>query len=127
MDPQSKESAETRPLTGEERKLTEWMLLHGTDEARSFLEQLSRAEATLWRCPCGCASFNLKVEGYPPAPPGVEVLADFTFSQEGETKGIFVYQSGGILSGVEVVGYEGDAPTQLPDLDQLKSLPNSQS
>jgi hypothetical protein len=111
-----------RPLTESERTLARWMLEHGTSEARSFLPQLERAEATSWRCKCGCASVNLKIDGHPDAPPGVHVLADFVFGVDNNLMGIFIYESAGILSGIEVVGYGGEVPTTLPDIRDLRRV-----
>lgn len=111
----------TRPLTERERDLARWMLQHGTPEAKAFLSQLDRAESTSWRCPCGCASYNFKVGGLPTAPPGVHILADFVFGDGDDLKGIFIYESAGILSGVEVVGYGGDAPAALPSASDLRA------
>lgn len=107
-------SSTNRPLTTSERSLAKWMLEHGTSEARAFLPQLEDAEVTPWKCPCGCASFNFQVRGMPPAPPGVHILGDFVFGAEGELAGIFICSSNGILSGVEIYGLAGDAPSELP-------------
>jgi hypothetical protein len=116
-DPSNAES--TRPLTESERTLARWMLEHGTSEAKSFLPQLERAQATSWRCKCGCASFHFKIEGHPPAPPGVNILGDFVFGRGDELNGIFIYESADILSGVELVGYAGTAPATLPYIADL--------
>lgn len=92
----------TRALTREERRLAAWMLEHGLPEARDYLPQLESAAATLWRCPCGCASLNLKVADQPEAPPGVHVLGDFIFGTPDQLSGAFIYASAGILSGLEI-------------------------
>ena len=113
-------SAETREMTAAERALVRWMLDHGTPEAREFLDQLEVARVTTWKCGCGCASFHLSIPGRPAAPPGVHVLADFLIEvREDGFSGIFVYESGGILSGVEVHGVP-EAPKTLPDPEQLR-------
>ncbi len=108
-----------RPLSDKERCLARWMLESGTPEGAGFLSQLERAEVTPWRCPCGCASINFKVQGMPAAPPGVHVLGDFVFFNGDELAGIFIYSSNGILSGLEVTGLEGDAPKSLPEVTAL--------
>jgi hypothetical protein len=112
----------TRPLTDEEQTLARWMLEHGTPEAQPFLAQLGRAQATLWRCPCGCPSFNFKIPDHPPAPPGVHILADFIYGTPDDLKGIFIYEKAGILSGLEVFGYAGDHPTTLPAVTDLRPI-----
>ena len=108
-----------RPLSDAERQLARWMLENGTAEAAAFLSQLEVAEATPWRCPCGCASFNFKVKDMPAAPPGVHVLGDFVFYDGSDVAGVFIFSSNGILSGVEVTGMAGDAPKILPEPGQL--------
>jgi len=111
---------ETRPLTDHEHRLAAWMLEHGLPEAREYLHQLRNAAATLWRCPCGCASLNLKVAGKPEAPPGVHILGDFIFGTEENLSGAFIYSSEGVLSGLEVYGLAGDAPSELPSPSDLR-------
>lgn len=103
-----------RPLTEKERNLAHWMLEHGNPEAAELLPQLEIAEATLWRCECGCASFQFKIRDKPDAPPGVHILGDFVFINGKEPAGIFIYSSDGILSGVEVVSY-GETVRRLPE------------
>jgi hypothetical protein len=111
-----------RPLTAQEKELARWMLEHGTPEAVGFLSQLDRAAATSWRCPCGCASFDIRIAGLQQAPPGVHILADFEFGDGDCLNGIFIFEAAGILSGVEVVGYSGAAPTALPKIAELRPL-----
>ncbi|MFY3383166.1 hypothetical protein [Paracidovorax sp. MALMAid1276] len=110
----------TRPLTKHERLLAQWMLEHGNAEASRFLPQLARAEATAWRCECGCASFNFKVAGEPEAPAGVNILGDFVAGEGEEMFGVFIFQSGGILSGLEVYSLAASAPPVLPAPEQLR-------
>ncbi len=112
----------TRRLTPSEYELARWMLEHGTPEAIPFLEQLARADATTWRCFCGCASFNFKVRGEPDAPPGVNILAEFIVGEGAGTFGVFIFQSGGILSGVEVYALGAAAPATLPKPRQLRPV-----
>jgi hypothetical protein len=108
-----------RELTSEEYELTRWILEHGKHEAAAFLEQLERARV-VGRCPCGCASIDFKIEGRDKAPPGVHVLGDFIYGDEADLCGVFVFESGGILSGLEVTGYAIDAPTTLPKTSDLR-------
>jgi hypothetical protein len=110
-----------RPLTSEEYKLTRWMLEHGTPEAAAFLEQLERVHV-VGKCPCGCASIDFEIEGLGKAPPGVHVLGDFIYGDESNLCGVFVFESGGILSGIEVTGYAVDAPKTIPNPSQLRSF-----
>lgn len=116
LDAQSK----SRPLSTIERQVALWMLIHGNSDAEQFIPQLEQAEATPWRCPCGCASFNLQIRGKPPAPPGVHILGDFVFGDEKAPSGIFIFESGGILSGIEVYGMAGETPKSLPNIEDLR-------
>jgi hypothetical protein len=91
------------------------MLENGVPEARAFLAQLQGAEVTAWRCPCGCASINFQIKGHPPAPPGVHILGDFLCGPLEAPAGAFIYESGGVLSGIEVYALATDAPSVLPE------------
>ena len=108
-----------RELTAAERQLVQWMLEHGTPEARQFLPQLERARVTSWRCSCGCASISFRIDGQPEPVGGMRSLADFQFASDSEFSGIFVYEQGGILSGIEVHGVE-EAPKTLPSPEMLR-------
>ena len=113
----------TRDLTRAERHLTRWMLEHGEPDALPFLAQLERARVTSWRCPCGCASINFAVEGQPAPAGGLHLLGDFVFGGEADLSGIFVFEQGGVLSGVEVYAMASEAPQLLPAPDILRPLP----
>lgn len=110
-----------RRLTVEELHLARWMLEHGEPAARAFLPQLDRARVVS-RCPCGCATIDLEIEGLPPARGIGRILGDFTFSDGDDVSGIFIYESDGVLGGVEVYGLSGDAPKVLPTPDVLHPM-----
>lgn len=109
-----------RALTAEERELAHYMLTHGKPNAASFLGQLARAEVTPTRCPCGCASIDFQIQGMPEAPPGVNILAEFLWGPEDAPLGVFIFESGQILSGIEVHGLGADAPRSLPSPRDLR-------
>lgn len=111
---------QTRPLTNAERILARRMLESGTAEALSYLVQLEQAEATLWKCPCGCASVNFRVKGHPVSPPGVHILAEFLVGSGENLSGIFIFASQGMLRGIEVYGLAGAAPQTLPSPEVLR-------
>ena len=102
-----------RPLTREEYDLTRWMLEHGVPGAKDFLLQLEKASATTLRCPCGCASFDLSIEGHESPSGPMRILADFVFGGDTDLCGIFVWEQNGALAGVEVSGYAVGAPQPL--------------
>lgn len=114
-----------RPLSAAEFSLARWMLEHGNPEARAFLEQLAVAEITPWQCSCGCASVNFQIKGRQPAPPGVRILGEFFFGPNDEPAGIFIFESEGVLSGIEVYGLAADAPNELPQEEALRPFPSS--
>jgi hypothetical protein len=113
---------ETRHLTDNEQKLIRWMLEHGTDGAASLIPRLELAQATSWRCPCGCASFNIVLEGGEPpdATNQMHIVADFVFGPDDQLSGIFIFERGGLLAGLEVYGLAGDAPKSLPQPEALR-------
>jgi hypothetical protein len=103
-----------RPLSLSEQQLIRWMLDHGGEEAREFLPQVDRAEASPEKCPCGCASIDLSIDGLPKSSGKLHVLADYLFGTADHLNGIFVFQRNGMLAGLEVYGLTGDAPKSLP-------------
>lgn len=110
-----------RPLTPDELRLARWMLEHGEAQARSFLSQLDRTRVVS-RCPCGCATIDLQVDGFPPPTGGMRLLGDFYFEADGEVSGAFIYECDGALAGIEVYGLSGDAPRVLPAPELLHPM-----
>jgi hypothetical protein len=109
-----------RRLTPEEADLIRWMLEHGNPEAKAFLPQLEKANATPWRCPCGCASVNLSIDGQPEPSGSLHILADFVFGTDADLSGVFVFEKSGILAGLEVYGLATEAPKTLPLPEALR-------
>jgi hypothetical protein len=109
-----------RQLTSAEEQLIRWMLEHGNSDARAFLPQLEKAHVTPFRCPCGCTSINLSIDGLPEPSGGMHILADFIFGTDGELSGIFAWEQSGVLAGLEVYGLAGAASKTLPSSDSLK-------
>jgi hypothetical protein len=69
------------------------MLENGHPEARSFLPQLEHTSVTDYRCPCGCATINLAVEGFSEQTGGLHILADFLFGDKTTLSGILFMRS----------------------------------
>jgi hypothetical protein len=109
---------EDRELTPEEFRLAKWMLEHGCPAASEFLPQLRQCRVVS-RCRCGCASVDFAVDGLPTPSGALRILGDFIFGSEAELGGIFIFECGGVLAGIEVWSPLGD--------DALKSLPTSQA
>lgn len=109
-----------RPLTSAERELTRWMLEHGGDpDAPEYLAQLNNARVVS-RCPCGCASIDFEVPGFPAPSGGLRILGDFVFGADDHLCGAFVFERSGLLAGLEVYGLPGDAPSILPQPNDLR-------
>lgn len=112
----------TRKLTEKEYVLAKWLLEHGNEDAQEYIDQLEQAEATDWKCECGCASFNFKVKGKPEAGPGVHILSDYVFGNEASLAGVFIFSSKGVLSGLEVYGLAIEVPSVLPEPSELRPV-----
>lgn len=110
-----------RPLTSAELKLAKWMLEHGSPAAQAFLSQLDIAEISPFKCPCGCASIHFQIRGREEAPPGVHILGDFMLVEGGHGGGAFIFENGGLLSGIEVYS-DGDPVTVLPTAEDLRAF-----
>lgn len=111
-----------RQLTSAEKQLIRWMLEHGKSGAQAFLPQLEKAQVTPNRCPCGCASIDFTIDGFPEPLGGLHILADFVFGTDDDLSGIFVFEKSGVLAGLEVYGLAADAPKTLPSSDSLKQI-----
>jgi len=99
------------------------MLEHGDPQARAFLSQMEKAKATSWRCPCGCASISLSIDGLPEPSGGLHILADFIFGTDDDLSGAFVFEKNGVLAGLEIYGLAGEAPKALPLPESLRLFP----
>lgn len=115
--------SDERKMAAEEERLVRWMLEHGDPEAKLFLPQLELVRVTAWRCTCGCASIHFVVEGRPAPAVGIHPIADFVFGDDEGLSGVFVYEKGGVLGGLEVYGLAGQAPRSLPAPESLRPFP----
>ncbi|MGA2349141.1 MAG: hypothetical protein ABSF70_01800 [Terracidiphilus sp.] len=101
-----------RPLTTEELALLNWLLDHGSPEAKTFALQVEKVRATPW-CDCGCPSISLHVEeGFPSGSYPSSVISDvLAKTPEGKKMGILLFQEQGKLSILEMYSLdilEGD-------------------
>jgi hypothetical protein len=113
-----------RQLSSMEKELIWWMLQHGNLEAQAFIAQLDKAQVTPYRCPCGCASINLCIDDAPEPAGTFHILADFIFGTEQDLSGVFIFEKGGVLAGLEVYGLAGEAPKTLPTIRSLRPFSN---
>jgi hypothetical protein len=106
-----------RQLTEAEEALVRWLLNHSLPSAREYLPQLERARVVA-RCGCGCASIDFAIDDVVPARGDpIGILADFEWQgPQGEMFGVFVFERGGLLAGLEVWSQDG--------LAKADSLPN---
>lgn len=100
--------------------LLEFLLREGGEVGSRFLPQLPLLRVSHERCPCGCASLTFRVEGMANPESGTEPVAEALFLDAGEVAGLFVNGKGGVLQGLEVEGYVGDAPRRLPQVSELR-------
>ena len=119
MDSRTAPIPDNRPLSGQERRLAHWMLVHGTPEAAAFLTQLDRAHVTA-RCPCECASVDFGVDGEPGPTGAMRVLGDYLFGAPGALCGCFIFEQSGVLGGIEVWGLDVPNPVALPEPEELR-------
>ncbi|EYC52809.1 hypothetical protein AZ34_05355 [Hylemonella gracilis str. Niagara R] len=112
-----------RDLTSEERDLIRWMLENGNKGGRKFLGQLERARVHA-RCPCGCASIDLTIDGKTPTDFRMHILGDFQWKNEaGNLFGAFVFEQDGLLGGLDLWSVDGaETPSAIPRPEQLVSL-----
>jgi len=116
---------EPRPLSKDERALIEFLLsaeFRGRDELR---DQLDHVEV-VGICECGCGSIDLNVTGAPVRSPTESLIPS-----EAHTEGldVLVFARGGVLSLLELVFYDDNAPRPFPKPTDLKlwmrPLPNA--
>src|SRR5262245_43902927 len=117
------EIPEDRPLTNGESGLIRWLLQNGVPEASAYLPQLDLARVVS-RCYCGCASINFAINGVVPPVGNTVILADYEWqATAGEMFGVFVFERGGLLAGLEVWSQDGRGEaTMLPDIKELRPI-----
>lgn len=124
MVSESAQIPDVRPLTEEERLLIRWLVENGDEEPESYLAQLDTLSVKS-RCGCGCSSINF-TEPFRPCCINGSVIADYRWNTlEGFANGVFLYQVGGELSGLEVWSIDGqqDPVTYLPGTSELWPMP----
>jgi hypothetical protein len=115
---------ERRPLTEEERKLLEWLLAHGSPDAKALLSQIANVNV-VGKCTCGCPTIDLALgdrEQRKTAPS--IILADFVGrAPEGIEVGVIVHAREGEISELEVYAIpDWKGPFNLPSVESLKQF-----
>jgi hypothetical protein len=104
-----------RPLSPREKEVAEWLIANGgasNEEKTDYLAQLQRA-TVIRRCPCGCASIDLAIDGRESSEVGIVPLGDFITPES--QHGVFVFSRGGLLAGVEIYQLAADSlPAEFP-------------
>ena len=111
-----------RALSPTEFKLADWLLEHSTqlhaDEKKKFRSQLNEA-LVVSRCGCGCATIEFSIAGQKSATGGLRPLSES--ATRNNEFGIFIYETGGLLSGLEIYGLANlNLPSEFPALSEIE-------
>lgn len=111
---------ENRQLTTEEQTLIEWLIAHGTSEAKNYARQLEGLHVVS-RCSCGCPTVDLAVVNAQASTTGPSlILADFLgVTSEGQQVGIILHAREGKISELEVYQLDETVGTSLPKIETL--------
>jgi hypothetical protein len=115
---------ERRPLTEKERKLLQWLLAHGSPDAKAYLSQIANVNV-VGKCTCGCPTIDFALgdcEQRKTAPS--IILADFVGkTAEGIEVGVILHAREGEISELEVYAIPAvNSPFNLPSIESLKQL-----
>lgn len=117
-----------RLLTRDEWELLGWILGHGSERARSYLQQLEnlRAEQS---CGCGCTSIKLFPHGsvVPTEAENERILCDLVgLTRGGDSIGLILFEDDGKLSELEIYPFEDfktkDSNLNFPDIASLRGF-----
>jgi hypothetical protein len=111
---------EHRPLTDAERKLLEWLIAHGSQEAEKYAPQASQVRVVA-TCTCGCPTIDLATGDRDHRTVGGSlVIADFEgVTLEGIEVGVILHVRQDQLSELEVYA--------MPDVEGRFGLPTIES
>lgn len=121
------EILDDRELTPEEDALIRWLLEHGTEAAKPLNKHLDNARVCS-RCPCGCPSIELSIDGLTSRQElqgkGMSIVSDYMWKDSvGNLFGVFVIEIEGVLAGLEVYSIDGQsACVKLPLVTELTEL-----
>jgi len=114
---------EYRELTDAERKLLEWLIANGTDDAPAYAAQLSDAKV-VGGCRCGCPSLDLAIGEKRSRTQGFStVLAEAGgHSPEGVPLIIILHACEGEISLLEVVSTDETQKFSLPTPEMIDEI-----
>ena len=112
---------EHRDLTGEERRLLEWLLANSRTDTRSFFDQVSDTKVVA-RCSCGCPTIDLAVGKKTSRTAGIStILADaYGHSPEGVRVNVILHAREGELSELEVISMDDTDIFGMPSPETLQ-------
>ena len=114
---------EYRELTEAERKLLEWLITNGTDDAPAYASQLPQVKV-VGCCKCGCPSLDLAVGGKRSRTHGIStVLAEVGgHSPEGVPVIVILHACEGEISLLEVVSTDETREFSLPTPEMIDEV-----
>ncbi len=114
---------EYRELTDAERKLLEWLIANGTDDAPAYASQLPQVKV-VGGCKCGCPSLDLAVGDKQSRTHGIStVLADVGgHSPEGVPVIVILHACEGEISLLEVVSTDETQRFSLPTPEMIDEM-----
>ncbi len=114
---------QNRPLTDDEGALLQWLLEHST--ATTAEKAQLPFVSVVGRCPCGCPSIHLAVNGKVPRPGSSSaIIADFCgTTPEGAFVGVMVHIRDGLLSELEAYSLSETNTFSFPRPEALEPIP----
>jgi hypothetical protein len=112
---------EHRKLTGEERRLLEWLLANSRTDTAPFATQVPHTKVVA-RCKCGCPTLDLAVGEKSSRTVGVStILADaYGHSPEGVPVNLILHAREGELSELEVISMDDTDIFGMPTPETLQ-------
>lgn len=112
---------EHRHLTGEERRLLEWLLAKSLTDTTPFAAQVAHTKVVA-RCKCGCPTLDLAVGEKTSRTVGLStILADaYGHSPEGVPVNVILHAREGELSELEVISTDGTDIFGMPTPETLQ-------
>jgi hypothetical protein len=122
--PQPKNTDLPRPLNQDERELLVHVLKKFIANAEKYLQQLGNS-VVVGKCLCGCPTIDLwKVgEEEPPGERARVFWGGNGTNAAGELLGLLLFQTDGVLSGLEIIPYGDERDCGMPRLDSIEELP----